>query len=270
MLHVIVLHDDDPHTPDYHFPDIGEIQKKLKKIANERMKSDIKHHQAEALDIIKVQQRGVAPAPIIIDYAQKRDIDLIIMGTHGRRGLSHLFLGSVAEEVVRFVKCPVLTIREREETIGVEALKQILVPLDFSEHAKTALVYAKNIAATYNAQLQLLHVVEDTIHPAFYATGKTSIFDFMPDVKSKSGEIMERMLEKAKGPVVKASIHVIEGRATRDVVKFAENNNSNLIIIATHGLTGIEHLFIGGVTEKVVRMARCPVFTVKSFGKSLL
>jgi nucleotide-binding universal stress UspA family protein len=81
---------------------------------------------------------------------------------------------------------------------------------------------------------------------------------------------METLLQKAKGPEVAADLHVIEGHAAADIVRFAESHHSDLIVIATHGRTGIEHMLLGSITEKVVRRAPCPVFTVRTFGKSLV
>ena len=269
MLHAIVLHDDDPHNAASLFPDIEDIHKKLKEIGHEKMDIVIESYHADDINIKKADERGIAPASVILEYTQENDIDLIVMGTHGRRGLGHLFLGSVAEEVVRLAKCPVLTIREIKDPEPAEELNRILVPIDFSDYARQALMNAKEIAAAYDARLQLLHVVEQTIHPSFYVSGKTSIFDLMPHIKVKSTEAMERMLKETKGPKVVADIHVIEGYAPRDIVKFAKSHETDLIVIATHGLMGIEHLLLGSVAEKVIRMAPCPVFTVKAFGKSL-
>ena len=81
---------------------------------------------------------------------------------------------------------------------------------------------------------------------------------------------MEKLFLETAGPQVKAEYFTMEGRAAEDIVKFARLQKSDLIVIATHGLTGIEHLLLGSVTEKVVRQAPCPVFTVKAFGKSLV
>jgi nucleotide-binding universal stress UspA family protein len=78
------------------------------------------------------------------------------------------------------------------------------------------------------------------------------------------------MFESISGSDIEADIFVVEGRASSEIIKFAEEKSSDLIIIATHGLTGIEHLLLGSVTEKVVRMSKCPVLTIKVFGKSLL
>lgn len=270
LLHVIVLHDDDPHNPAYHFPDIEEVHEKLKQLADDRMDTVMTSHQTDSVKIKKIKDRGIAPAPSILEYAHKKSIDLIIMGTHGRRGLGHLFLGSVSEEVVRLAECPVLTIHEQKEPAALEALGSVLVPIDFSDCALYALTYAKEIAAVFETRLQLLHVVEESIHPAFYVTGKSSIFELIPDIKDKSEQQMRQLLKKSKGPDVKADFHVVEGNASQEIIKFAKSHSSGLIVIATHGLTGLKHLLLGSVAEKVVRMATCPVLTVKPFGKSLL
>ena len=97
------------------------------------MESIIKSYHATEMKIVKRHERGIAPAPVILDYAEKNEIDLIVMGTHGRRGLKHLLLGSVAEEVVRLSASPVLTIHEQKEPIPfTSTMERILVPVDFS------------------------------------------------------------------------------------------------------------------------------------------
>lgn len=270
MLHAIVLHEDDPHHPAYHFMDVGEVYDHLKSLASAEMNAAVGGHKESGLDVTVVQERGISAADVILEYAAGQDIDLIVMGTHGRRGLGHLFLGSVAEEVVRLSPCPVLTIREREEPQKIEKIDRVLVPVDFSEHARSALRHAREIAAVYGAGLQLLHVIETALQPTFYTTGKTSAMELRPDIEDKSKEAMQKLFDEAAGPEVATDLHVVEGHAARDIVRFAEDTASDLIVIATHGLTGIRHLLLGSVTEKVVRTAPCPVFTVKAFGKSLV
>ena len=270
MLHAIVIHRDDPYNPVYEFPDMKDIESKLRKTAQERAQALINKMHTEKVSVITDQVRGFSPADVILDYGQDKDVDLIVMGTHGRRGLGHLFLGSVAEEVVRLSTCPVLTIREREKPQPIEELEKILFPIDFSNHSSVALGHAKYLAQEYLARLILLHVVEETVHPAFYASGKTSIFDLMPDIKDKSTKLMEDFLSKAEGPEVETEMHIVEGNAAREIVRFVEDQKIDLIVIATHGLTGMDHFLLGSVTEKVVRRASCPVFTVKSFGKLLI
>jgi nucleotide-binding universal stress UspA family protein len=188
------------------------------------------------------------------------------MGTHGRRGLGHLFLGSTAEEVVRFATCPVLTIRELEKERPAEKRERILVPVDFSEHSKAALSHAKGVAAVYGARLDVLHVIEETVHPAFYGTGMTDIVELRPDIVVKAKAAMEKLFNDTPGPEVKVEYHAVIGRAHQEIVQYATLEEKDLIIIATHGLSGLERMLLGSVAEKVVRRAPCPVLTVKASG----
>jgi nucleotide-binding universal stress UspA family protein len=139
-----------------------------------------------------------------------------------------------------------------------------------SEYSQKALAYAKVLCQDYDAALQIIHVVEDRIHPALYTTGKSSIFDFMPDIKEKSSKLIKDMLEQVTGPDVQVTTKVTEGIAAREILKYTEKNNIDLIIISTHGRSGLDHFLLGSVTEKIVRRSKCPVFTVKSFGKHLI
>ena len=270
MLHAIVLHEDDPHNPSHHFPDAKVVYEKLKEIANVRMKSVIDDLTVRELKIKRTQERGVAPGPVILDYAGEHDVDLIVMGTHGRRALGHMVLGSVAEEVVRFSKCPVLTVREQKKPKPIEAIEKVLVPIDFSDHAGKALSHAKVIAKRYEAKLHLLHVVEAIPNPYFYVGDHHSLYDLIPDIEEKSSLHMKKLFADTPGPEVPFEVSVIGGRATSDIVTFAKDEGTDLIVIATHGLTGLAHLFLGSVAERVVRRAPCPVLTVKPFGKSLV
>jgi nucleotide-binding universal stress UspA family protein len=270
MLHAIVLHEEDPHSPAYHFPDLEQIHKRLVKLARAEMDKALKPRRTKGVKITMQQERGISAGETILDYAKDKGIDLIVMGTHGRRGLGHLLLGSVAEEVVRHAQCPVMTVREKEKPKAPRALARILVPVDFSEHSGSALAHAREIAASYESKLQVLHVIEETVHPGFYVTGKTSIYDLRPDIGKRTQDAMKKLLDETPGPEVEAGFFTADGRAHKAILEFAEKKKSDLIVIATHGLTGLQHLLLGSTAEKVVRRARCPVFTVKSFGKSLV
>lgn len=270
LLHVVTLFEDAPQLDEKNFPEKENLQKRFEEISTSKMKGLKETYESDKLKIITSVRRAVSEAPEILDYASDNDVDLIVMGTHGRRGLGHLFLGSVAEEVVRLSEVPVFTIKETKNPKPIKNWEKILVPVDFSEHSQTALSHAKSIAESYEAGLQLLHVIEEPVHPALSLGGKSSIFDIVPDLKEDCKKRIEQMLKEIKGPAINSEIFIIEGSASSDIIRFASENNSDLIVIATHGLTGIEHLLMGSVTEKVVRMATCPVFTVKSFGKQLV
>jgi len=121
MLHALVLWDDDPHNPAYHFPDKEELQTRLKEAAAARMTADLEKAHVKDLVIKQVQERGMTPAETILRYAAENDIDLIVMGTRRRRGIG-LLLGSVVEEIVRLAPCSVLTFRQENDEAPAYAL----------------------------------------------------------------------------------------------------------------------------------------------------
>lgn len=265
LLHVVTLFEDQPNIVSEEIGETEEIVRKLENIAERQLNKVV---DSEDMRIVTMIKRGISAAPIILEYASDNNIDLIVMGTHGRRGLGHLLLGSIAEEVVRMAECPVFTIREVEKPKSLEAANNILVPIDFSNHSRKSLSYASEIAQSYNAKLQVFHIIEETIHPAFSISGKSSVFDLIPGIQEDSQNRAEKLVKDVVSNKVDFEITVKGGRATSDIVKFAKENSTDLIVIATHGLTGLEHMLLGSVTEKVVRMAHCPVFTVKAFGKT--
>ena len=115
LLHVVVLHQDDPHSLGQAFPGLEELHQRMEEAAASEMKRSIDGPRDAGLRVVEAQKRHVAAAPAILEYAEREDVDLIVLGTHGRRGLRRFLLGSVAEEVVRSAHCPVLTYREGKE-----------------------------------------------------------------------------------------------------------------------------------------------------------
>ena len=269
MLHAVVLHADDPNDPAHLFPDADEIRKRLEDIAERRMETQLEGRNATGIEVVRAQRRGISTAPVILEYAGEIDADLIVMSTHGRRGLTAVLLGSVTEEVVRLSSCPVLTIRGRDGTAPSSDMAVVLVPVDFSEHASRAVSYATEICRVYGGRMHLVHVFEEPVHPEVYLGGGATS---LPSFSSVEGSLREALTEigAQAGAEVDTSIHVREGRAVKGILDAATELDADLIVIATHGLTGLKHVLLGSVAEKVVRGARCPVLTVKPFGKSLL
>lgn len=269
LLHAEVLHALEDQEEDDAAPTDGVDR------FRERLR-DAEGLAAEALDAVSVVgavRRDVAPAPAILQYASEEDVDLIALGTHGRRGPSRILLGSVAEEVVRRADQPVLTVRggEAEEPSPLpEPIERILVPLDFSKYSREALTYAKEWAALYGAQVDVLHVIEETLHPAFYVGGVRSIYDAQPNIEEEALAKMETFVDEASGPDVKTEFHVGPGKAPSEISDVADELDADLVCMSTHGRTGMKRFLLGSVAEKVVRHVRCPVLTIKAFGRSLL
>ena len=270
VLHVVTIFKDQSDIISDEIADTEKTIRNLEEIAEKQLNKVIDSKGSDDMTLITTTKRSISAAPAIMEYSTENNIDLIVMGTHGRRGFGHLLLGSTAEEVVRLSECPVFTIRELKEDKLVMHLNKILVPVDFSDHSKIALSHASEIAQSYNAQLQILHIIEETMHPAFSLSGKSSIFDLIPGIEDDCRKRTEKMVSETVPSQVKYDVHIKGGSVASDIIRFAKENSTDLIVIATHGLTGLEHMLLGSVTEKVVRMAHCPVFTVKSFGKDLI
>ncbi len=210
--------------------------------------------------------RDVSAAPALVRYAADNDIDLVVLGTHGRRGLRRLMLGSVAEELVRTSPCPVLTVHSADRTEGLTPgpNAEILVPVDFSSQSLAAIPLARELASMTGARIRMLHVIEEVVHPAFYNAGAFSIYDIQPDVEERALEHLKDAYTRQYGPAVPVVFEVISGHAAAEIVAAARVGNSGMIVMATHGLGGMAHVFLGSVAERVVRMATCPVLTVKT------
>ncbi len=270
MVHALVLHEADPGDATHRFPNMQELYEVLHASAEERLTAVAEEHGGEELEVHTAQRRGISAAPVILDYANDNDIDLIVMGTHGRRGLRRLLLGSVTEEVVRLAPCPVMTIPEKEEARTLENAGTIVAPVDFSEHSRLAVSYAKELAGLYGARLHLVHVIDEVVFPDFYVPVMVSPASVSENLKKQATERLQRLDAETTGPDVESEVHVLSGHPPGEIVEFADQQDAGLIVIASHGLTGLRHMVLGSVTEHVVRRSTCPVFTLKTFGKSLL
>ena len=268
MLHALVLHADDPGNVAHRFPGAVDLYESFHESAAEQMGAAAATHIDGGLKVRQEQVRGISAPGVVLDYTRDHDIDLVVMGTHGRRGLRRLLLGSVAEEVVRLAPCPVLTVLGRGETEPRPRFGTIVVPIDFSEHSKLALGYAAEIAKLHGARIKLFHVVEETVYPAFY-------LPMLPSGEAVTERLIKEGTSRLRGLAgeavgsIECEVHLESGRAVSKIVDFAQREGGDLIVIASHGLTGLSHMLLGSVTESVVRQASCPVLTVKALGKRL-
>ncbi len=271
MLHAVVLHDHDPESPSHRFPQPAQIFEHLFRIADSELAQLAGDHGASDFRLVQARRRGFSVAEVVLDYAGEHDVDLVVMGTHGRRGPSRLLLGSVAERVVRRSRCPVLTLRERSEPPPLEAIQRLLVPVDFSDASRLALRHAGELATTYDAVLDLLHVVEEPPHPHFYTPiGGLKAADHQRELERRTRLELQSWLEHESVAPHQARCHVAVGRPASRIVEFAAQHGSDLLVLSTHGLSALERLLMGSTAEEVVRTAPCPVFTVKPLGKSLV
>jgi len=149
-------------------------------------------------------------------------------------------------------------------------LTKILVPIDFSEHSKKALEYAVPFARQFGASLELLYVVEPTIYPADFSFGQVGFPNVEEELRTRGHHELGQLIAKTIGGRVNARASVRTGKAFFEIDQFAQEQGIGLIIIATHGHTGIEHVLFGSTAEKVIRHAPCPVLVIPSVGKKFV
>ncbi len=271
LFHTIVLHDQDHLDTGDGFPDSSKLAAILADYSQNRMDALVRDHGRPGMVFSKNHRRGISAASPIIEYARQKNIDLIVMGTHGRRGIKKMFLGSVASEVIRLAPCSVLTVRDKGERTAVHDLQRILAPVDFSDQGKEALRVAVELSRGWDAEVDLLHVLGEVLHPAFYEMGAIRLSDLQPEILEKAKSELEGYLHEVAGSKdLSAKYHSREGHAAREIVRFSRDHKCDLIVMATHGHTDKRHFLIGGTAEKVISGAECPVLSIHAEGRALL
>ena len=137
---------------------------------------------------------------------------------------------------------------------------KILVPVDFSEHSQKALRYALAFATQFGAEVTLVHIVEQMVYPGDWMYPPLAVTDFATE---KREQMIDRLRSLDAGSGVKTHHIVRLGRAWQEVIEIARETTADLIILATHGYTGLKHVLLGSVAEKIVRHAPCPVLSVR-------
>jgi nucleotide-binding universal stress UspA family protein len=205
-----------------------------------------------------IHVRTGQPFQEICQQARELDADLIVLATRGRSGLRRILLGSTAERVVRFAPCPVLVVRKWKR--GDFQVRKILVPTDFSQCAMAGLMYGALWAKAFDAELSLFHVLFPAA-PVLIDHIATTLPTGMT-VPADTQLEMEGLVQLDFLEGIKCEPKIKIGYATDAIC--AETDDVDLVVISTHGRTGLQHALIGSVAEQIVRYAECPVMVVPS------
>jgi len=207
------------------------------------------------------QSEAVAPA--LLRSADRREADLIVMGTHGRRGVRRAIYGSVAEEILRTASCPVLIVRaEDDDAPASSTVENLVVPIDFSDPSRAALQYAGRLAAVYDVPMQLVHVVESPKIPSVYNLESPKLST--RKVKVRAEEALDEWGQDLPNEGRNVSYVVHRGAPAESILSVADRPE-DLIVMATRGLSGVRRAMLGSVTEEIVRDAQGPVVAARTF-----
>ncbi len=198
------------------------------------------------------------PPDVIVEIAQARKADLIAMGTHGRKGLKRLFMGSVTSRVIVTSHCDVLVVKRACEKCSGE-YTSILLPFDGSDTSRKALSRACEMAKTDGAELSVLYVIpryEEMIE--FF---KTQSID--KSLWKEAERIVAIAREMASAYRLTIQTEIGEGSASERIVGTVHQRNHDLIVMGTYGWKGVNRALLGSTTERVIMDAPCPVLAVR-------
>jgi nucleotide-binding universal stress UspA family protein len=185
------------------------------------------------------------PEELVRRLGKDAAADLVVMGTHGYKGLDHLVMSSVTESVVRSASVPVMTMHA-----GVEefAPKRILAPVNFSEHAGEALAKASLLAREFGAKLHLIHAIE----PWSYPSGAPGVF--------------HKHLERTAGSIrgIETTTELVTGGAVDSILRCAAEGGFDLVVLAAHRRFVFKEWMVGTTVERVLRHSEVPVLAVPS------
>lgn len=230
---------------------IPEAESILYKQSVEAVESVVGQGKTKGVHVKPVVVNGI-PSSKIIEVS--KDYDLIVMGTAGRTGISHLLLGSVAEKVVRSANSPVLVVHS---SVGVNTdgltVKKLLIPTDGSENTKPAIALGLALAKMFGADVTALSVADQA------AASDSNVHD---SVEKSSREATEFIVNEGKRMGITVTPLIIIGTPSEEIIK--SSANYDLIVMGTVGRTGLAHIRLGSVAEITVRQAKCPVLVVRA------
>jgi len=193
----------------------------------------------------------------IVEFADKNDVDLIAISTHGYSGLKRLMLGSVAGKVIGNTYCPVLLIRSTDEAVPRVGCSKILLPLDGSFFSEVAIPYAEEMARGTGADIVLLAVTEVPDVPSDRSPAiKPSWEEYRDALAAESRQQAQSYLDRVKVAMkdrkVKVSSQIVTGDIAGSICDTVDCEHIDMVVMATHGRSGVSRLVFGSVARRIV------------------
>jgi nucleotide-binding universal stress UspA family protein len=235
--------------------DVDALEQEGDRIVREAAEQADKQGVDTVTDVVRGE-----PYREIVDYAERHGLELVVMPTHGRRGLERFLLGSTSERVVRRADVPVLTMRPDDDVTISHPYQNVLVPTDGSNCANQALAIGVDVADAEDATLHLLSVIAVTTLGA----------DARPDIRMEMlEESAHELLDEAAAFADDAGVDVASTTVEygpsihQAILTYIDDHDIDLVVVGTHGRTGFDRYVLGSVTEYLVRTSPIPVLTVR-------
>jgi nucleotide-binding universal stress UspA family protein len=238
--------------------DYANLLTSLHQGAKEHLQEFVNRHRHGGIQPELAICEGRAPDSIL-SFAQQEKVEVIVMGTHGRRGFDRLVLGSATDRVMREAPCPVLAVRQPphdavaagESGHYVHYLNRILMCTDFSEDSERALEHSISVAEEYHAELTLMHVVEEALVQAK-----------KENVVATAKQRLEKLIPAEKCNGIKVKIAVRMGKPYQRIVEYAQEAEIDLVTMGVHGAGSLDRAIFGSTTYRVIQLGPSPVLAV--------
>jgi len=245
----------------------------IQQVYMERMAEFVKERLKESamVEVKKVKSvvlRG-KPAEEIVNYAERNNISLIIMASHGRSGIMRWIMGSIANKVIQRTSTPILLIRasSAQPEVDREGLfSRILISLDGSEAGETPLPYISQLTNKLKADVILLQVICPGQH--VHTIGGLDYILFaeqhVEEMKAEAKQYLERAREKLRGAKAIISTEVKIGDPAQEIIRLIDEANIGLVVISSHGCSGAGQWTFGSVAQKILNINNTPILIFRA------
>ena len=231
--------------------------------ANEQLQELIGEQQIDWEPLISVGHAADEIARIV----EEQGMDLVISATRGRSGLKRLILGSVTERLMRTLSCPLLVVQNPDKASAASDalnvnMESILIGCDFSPDSEVAFEHGLSLAQEFESELHLAHVVETSIYQQLHKTESPVEEELQQEIQTRLINKLQEMVPEEARNWCKPQTSLLDGHPYEELVKYAEKNNIDMIVLGTRGHGLVKSLLVGSTTDRVVRNAPCPVLSV--------
>lgn len=242
-------------------PETLGLQEEIERRADKALARFLEAFDFDA-DVEAVVRHAVSPAAGVLEYVDSEEAGLLVLGTHGRSGFKRWLMGSVAEDVVRRVGCPVLCCHPEDAAPADGKFGPVLAALDFTRASESVALTAAELGGRLDVDVELLHVVPDPLFslPGYLTEGIAGPMPSVSEVTERAQRELDEFSDRlGLPPSIARSVKA--GRPREFVVAAAEASGASIVVIASR--TSAENAaFLGGITHAVLRHAPCLVLVV--------
>ena len=260
LCHIVDLPAVSIHGVAYEYP--LEQQKSMMDHAAEKLETLMGNRSIDWKPLITTGPTAETIAGLVAE----KNADLLISATHGRSGLKRFLIGSVTERLMKTVVCPLLIVNPPSQNADTAAepvlqFKNILVGCDFSPDSDRALKYGLGLAQEFESDLHLVHVIKSDAYSDI-TLPSSSVEDILENLKTPLSQKLNDLIPEEVHNWCDITTACLTGEPYQELITYALNHNTDLIVLGIRGRGLVETLLIGSTTDRVARQAPCPVLSV--------